>query len=143
MTRVRTLLDMEELKSLNWPFILGLGALGLVGQLGHLIGVANAMGEAPFAIVHAAVVSVAWIVLVGFSTNKTPILTSVLAAMAYGVYTIVIGATVLPITTGGFESLSTMAIAILPVIGTNAAWGLITGLIARGIQTMRGRKEAR
>jgi hypothetical protein len=130
---------MNDIKALNWPLILGLGALALIRPLVNIIehqaGV-DSGSITPIAI--TAGISVIWIAAAGLTKVRQPLLTLVFAGLAYGVFSMVLSAIVSPILLGRLEGPFANPIAIVPVLITNLVWGAITGALAMLIQRARG-----
>jgi hypothetical protein len=130
---------MEQIRnsSLQWPLILGLGALGLIHPLTHLTGVAEALGVQAVAPVLILTIALAWILIVGLGNVGRPVLTLVLAGVTYAVYLVVISVILSPILTGELQGPLAMPFVLLPLVLTNAFYGLVAGLLAWGVQGLR------
>ncbi|GAB3536122.1 hypothetical protein GCM10027403_15760 [Arthrobacter tecti] len=126
------------LTSLQWPLILGLGALALIRPLASITGVSDALGKPATPLLLTLAVSIAWILIVGLSKARNPVLTLVFAGVAYALYSVVISGILSPILTGELQGPLAMPLAILPLLITNALWGLIAGLLALFLQRLRG-----
>jgi hypothetical protein len=129
---------VETLKNLHWPLLLGLGALALVRPLVRIVIDPTGTTDAPAtAITITLLISVVWIAVVGFTNVVHPVLTLVCAGVVYGVLSIVLSAILSPILTGELQGPLAMPFTIVPVLLTNAIWGLITGAIALLIRRVR------
>jgi hypothetical protein len=68
----------------NWPFVLGLGALAVLEPLAHLTGLRDALGPAVTTLLVPALVALLWIGWVGFFRVPRPVLTLTLAGTVSG-----------------------------------------------------------
>lgn len=126
------------LKTLNWPLILGLGALALCRPLVRIIEDRSNADLSPLVpIAMTLAITVIWILAVGLTRVREPLLTLVCTGLTYGVLSIVLSAIVSPILTGHLEGPLAMPIAIVPVLIVNAIWGLFAGAVALAIQRAR------
>ena len=129
---------MERLKNLHWPLVLGLGALALVRPLIRIIIDPTGMADAPaLAVTVSLLISVVWIAVVGWTNVAHPVLTLVCAGLVYGAASIVLSAVLSPIMTGELRGPLAMPFTIVPVLLTNAIWGLVTGLLALLVRRAR------
>lgn len=124
--------------TLNVPLIIGLAVLALVRPLFSIIGLSDTLGKPATPIVLTVVISVLWILIVGLSRVRNPLLTLVFAGLAYAVLSILLSAVLSPILHGELQGPLTNPFAIVYVLATNAVWGLITGALALGLQRIRG-----
>jgi hypothetical protein len=129
---------VETLKNLHWPLVLGLGALALVRPLIRIIMDPTGMADAPaVAVTVSLLISVVWIAVVGWTNVAHPVLTLVCAGLVYGAASIVISAVLSPIITGELRGPLAMPFTVVPVLLTNAIWGLVTGLLALLVRRVR------
>jgi hypothetical protein len=129
---------VETLKNLHWPLVLGLGALALVRPLIRIIIDPTGMADAPaVAVTVSLLISVVWIAVVGWTNVAHPVLTLVCAGLVYGAASIVISAVLSPIITGELRGPLAMPFTVVPVLLTNAIWGLVTGLLALLVRRVR------
>jgi hypothetical protein len=129
---------VETLKNLHWPLVLGLGALALVRPLIRIVTDPAGTADAPaLAITVSLLISVVWIAVAGWTNVAHPVLTLVCAGLVYGVLSIVLSAVLSPILTGQLQGPLATPFAIIPVLITNAIWGLVTGAIALLIRRAR------
>lgn len=129
---------MEILKNLHWPLVSCLGALALVRPLVRILIDPTGVADAPaVAITVSLLISAVWIAVVGFTNVAHPVLTLVCAGVVYGVLSIVLSAVLSPIMTGQLQGPLAMPFTIVPVLLTNAFWGLVTGLIALLVRRAR------
>lgn len=130
-----------RLRHLNWPLILGLAALALLRPIFSIVGLSDALGKPGTPLILTAVITLAWVLIVGLSRVKEPILTLVAAGLAYAVMTIVLSAVLSPILTGELQGPLAMPVAIIPLFITNAIWGLLAGALAALVQRSRGKRH--
>jgi hypothetical protein len=129
---------VERLKNLHWPLVLGLGALALVRPLIRIIIDPTGMADAPaLAVTVSLLISVVWIAVVGWTNVAHPVLTLVCAGLVYGAASIVLSAVLSPIITGELRGPLAMPFTIVPVLLTNAIWGLVAGLLALLVRRAR------
>jgi hypothetical protein len=129
---------VERLKNLHWPLVLGLGALALVRPLIRIIIDPAGMADAPaLAVTVSLLISVVWIAVVGWTNVAHPVLTLICAGLVYGAASIVLSAVLSPIITGELRGPLAMPFTIVPVLLTNAIWGLVTGLLALLVRRVR------
>lgn len=126
------------LQRLNWPLVIGLTAIALIRPLMSIVGLDDAIGKPATPLVLTALISLAWILVVGLSRVREPVLTLVAVGIGYGLMAIVISGILSPILTGHLEGPLATPIAIIPVFVTNAIWGAVCGAVALGLQRVRG-----
>lgn len=126
-----------ELKAMNtrqnglqWPLILGLGALALARPVMSMAGLLDVIGQPTASITISAIISLVWLAAVVLARVHRPILTLVLAGVSYGVFAIILSAVFSPILTGQLQGPVTNPFAIVSVLISNAIWGLVVGLFA-------------
>lgn len=134
---------MEDRTSLNWPLILGLGAFALIRPITRVVvsqlGIETSGPWLP--VLFTVGISAVWIGVVGLGRSARPVLTLVLAGVVYAVLAMLLSA-VLSVALGGeLEGPLANPIAILPMLGTNALWGLVAGGLALALRS--GRDVAR
>lgn len=129
---------METLKSLHWPLVLGLGALALVRPLIRVVTDPGGTSDAPaVAITVTLLISVVWIAVVGWTNVAHPVLTLVCAGLVYGAASILLSAILSPLLTGELQGPLATPLGIVPVLVTNAVWGLVTGALAALVRRSR------
>lgn len=129
----------STLRSLNWPLVLGLGALAMVRPLIRIIGDQADLDIPPaIPIALTLLITATWVAAAGFTRVREPVLTLVCAGLTYGVLAITISAIVSPILSGELEGPLANPIAIVPVLIFNAGWGLVAGLLALAVRRVRG-----
>lgn len=82
-------------------------------------------------------VTVVWIASVVATRAPRPVLTLVLAGVAYGLFVIVLSAVLSPFFTGELQGPVTNPFGLASVLATNALWGLVAGGVALAISTGR------
>lgn len=135
---LNSVVGMERLRNLHWPIIIGLGALALGRPLSRIIMSQASVDTSPAVpILLTLGISATWIVIVGFSRTPRPVLTLVLAGRVYAVAAIALSAVLSPILDGQLSGPLANPIAIVPMLLTTIIWGLVTGVIALGLQRQR------
>ncbi|HET7414799.1 MAG TPA: hypothetical protein VFI97_03785 [Arthrobacter sp.] len=129
---------METIKQLHWPLILGLGALALVRPLANIMNVSDFFGKGTVALTVSLAISLAWILIVGLSRVSHPVLVLVFSGLAYALYSTILSGIVSPILTGELQGPLATPIAFIPILIVNAVWGAVAGLLALGVQRLRG-----
>src|SRR5690242_12834355 len=85
----------KEMKAkMNWSLIIGLAALALVRPLMDLVGLFDLLGERTSSAILTIGILILWLVVVVSRRINRPLLHLVLTGLLYGVFTIVISATV-------------------------------------------------
>ena len=132
----------EQQPLFHWPLIIGLGLLGLIRPLIRIVTDQAGIEVHGLVIVGVTIlVSIAWILIVGFSRVRSPLLTLVFAGIAYGRFSIVLSGILSPILGGALAGPLANPIAIAPVLILNALWGLVTGGAALLVQRLRNNRE--
>lgn len=136
--------NMNKIKFLPWPLILGLAALALVRPVVSIVESqldVSAPPAVPIAITVA--ISAVWIIVVGLTKRaRHPVLTLLLTGLTYAVLSIALSGILSPILTGELQGPLAMPLAIIPVLLTNAIWGLITGTLALLLQRSRSHRSS-
>ena len=131
---------MDAIRSLHWPLILGLGMLAMIHPLTATVVSTHRHDGLPvgLAIMLPIAISAAWIGIVGLTRVRHPVLTLVLAALAYAVFSTVFSAVASPIISGRLQGPLSAPPTIIAVLITNVAWGAVAGLLALALQRARG-----
>jgi predicted neutral ceramidase superfamily lipid hydrolase len=134
---------MDVLKGLHWPLIAGLGALALVRPLIRIVGGQLGVDEPPaLAVVVTVVITLVWVAVVGLTRVPRPVLTLVLVGLVYAVLSMLLAAVLSPVLDGRAQGPLANPVAIVPVLLTNAVWGLVAGVLALGVRRARGGPKA-
>ena len=128
----------STLERLDWRLVTGLAAVALLRPLFSAVGISDALGEPATPLILTAVISVVWILVVGLSRVREPVLTLVGAGVAYALAIIVLSAILSPILDGELRGPLATPVAIPAVLMLNAAWGAVCGVCAMGLQSLRG-----
>jgi uncharacterized protein with PQ loop repeat len=137
--RVRSVIAMTNLRSLNWPLIIGLGALALIRPATRIVeSQLDIENPAAVPIILTIGISIVWIIVVGLSKNAAPLLTLVFAGLVYGVLSIILSGILSPIIDGHLDGPLANPIAVVPVLLINGVWGLAAGALALVVQRARG-----
>ncbi|WP_151481944.1 hypothetical protein [Streptomyces albicerus] len=128
----------SPLNRLSWPLVAGLASLALLRPLFSASGLSDALGEPATPIVLTVVITLAWILTVGLSRVREPVLTLVAAGLAYAAAAIVLSGVLSPILDGEPDGPLAHPRAIVPVFLVNAFWGAVCGVCALGVRRLRG-----
>src|SRR5690606_21407865 len=91
---------MKNLDQLNWPLIVGMGALALIRPFLNITGIMDLFGR-PFGPIFVTIlISIAWLAIVVVAKVRQPIMTLTLTGGAYGVIAFLLGTILSPILTG-------------------------------------------
>lgn len=119
--------------------VLGLGLIALVRPLASIVveQSGHELGSAPRLLLTAAITLV-WVAVVGLGRASRPVLTLVLAGVAYAVAAIALSGLLSPLLLGHLTGPLAQPLAIVPMLLLNAVWGLIAGALALGVRHLRG-----
>ncbi|WP_344127679.1 hypothetical protein [Saccharopolyspora halophila] len=133
---------MARLKDVSWPLALALGAFALVRPLLSMAGVMDDLGRPVAPLVATAVISAVWIVAVGVSRGRHPVLTLVAAGLVYGVLAVVMSAVGSLLLTGQLQGPLTTpwGVGVVATLVVNAVWGAVTGVLAAWLQRALNRR---
>ncbi|MGD7707865.1 hypothetical protein [Microlunatus sp. Y2014] len=126
------------LRQVNWPLVVGLAAVGLVRPLLSIVGITDALGRPATPLVLTVVITVVWVLVVGLSRVRQPLLTLVFAGIGYGLLAALISVILSPLLTGEMQGVGAVPFAIIPILITNALWGLVAGGLAVLLRRVRG-----
>ena len=130
---------MDRINSLQWPLILGLGALALVRPLVSIIEHQLGVTHPPVVtVLITLVISAVWIAVVGLSRTVHPVVTLLFTGLTYAVLSIILSGILSPILTGELQGPLATPAAVIPVLLTNAVWGAVAGALALLLQHLRG-----
>ena len=133
---------MNKLEQLHWPLIIGLGALALIRPLLSVVGLMDGLGRPFGPLLVTALISLAWLGIVLISRVRRPFLTLVWTGIMYGIFAMLMTATLSTILHGKLMGPLTNPFAFVAVLITNAIWGGAVGLLALGLQSLSGAKQA-
>lgn len=140
-----TLDSMTTTRTLHWPLIVGLAILALVRPLTRIVSDQAGLELLPgVPILLTIFVSAAWISIVGFSRNESPLLTLLFAGICYAIFAMGLSGILSPVLNGELQGPLANPIAIVRMLLLNAAWGLTAGALAMLVQHLRnprGRKQ--
>lgn len=118
-----------------WTVVGGLSALAL---LWPLTGLTGALGTgAPRALTIVGITAAVWIGVVGLGRVPRPVLTLTLTGLAYGLVAVLVG-TLVPALAGFGGPGGGPAWTIVPALAFDAGWGALAGVVAAGVQRLRG-----
>lgn len=122
---------LSPLRTLNWSLVIGLAAIALIRPLFSIVGLAETLGKPVTPIVLTVAISLVWILVVGLTGVRQPLLTLVSSGALYAVIAILTSGLLLRgVAAAMFGSVS--------ILVTNVVWGAVCGLLARGLQRLRG-----
>lgn len=130
------------LKTLHWPLIIGLGAFALIRPLTNILGLDDVLGQPWTALLLTGTITLVWVLAVGLSRVSQPILTLVAAALVYALSAALLSAILSPILDGELDGPFARPWVFIPLLLTNAVWGLVAGLLALLLQQVRGARTA-
>lgn len=130
------------LTSLHWPLIIGLGAFALIRPLTNIIGLDDVLGQPWTAILLTSTITTVWVLAVGLSRVGRPVLTLVVTGLAYAVCAALLSGILSPILHGELQGPFARPWIIVPLLLTNAVWGLVAGLLALGVRQLFGIRAA-
>jgi hypothetical protein len=133
---------MNKLEQLHWPLIMGLGAFALIRPLLSIVGLMDGLGRPFGPLLVTALISLAWLGIVLISRVHRPFLTLVWSGIVYGIFAMLLSAILSPILHGELMGPLTNPFAFVAVLITNAIWGGMVGLLALGLQSISGAKQA-
>lgn len=130
----------------SWPLILGLGVFALARPVTNTVLDQAAIDPGPVVpLGFTALITLVWVLIVGMGRAARPVLTLILTGAAYAIFAILLSGILSPLLLGHLDGPLARPIAIVPMLLTNALWGLIAGLLALALQHLRGsgRRSAR
>lgn len=131
-------MDRRQL-NLNWSLICGLGSLALIRPLASIVETQMGSDTGPvLPLGLTLLVTAAWVAIVGLSREPRPLLTLVLAGVAYAVFAALLSGILSRILTGELQGPFAMPLAIIPMLLVNALWGLVAGALALAVRRVRG-----
>lgn len=133
-----------DFKRLQWPLVVGLGALALIRPLLNIVTEQVEGVDVAAPILATIGISLVWVAAVGLFRVGQPVLTLVCAGLVYAVLSIVLSGVLSVTLAGELQGPLARPIAIVPVLLTNAVWGALAGVLALGLQRLRaGRRPFR
>lgn len=135
---------MNTITKLQWPLILGLGALALVRPLIRTVEDQLGAGGLPAGpVIVTGVITAIWVLVVGLTRTAHPVLTLLFTGLAYAAFAILLSGILSPMLTGELQGPLATPLAIIPMLATNALWGLAAGALALVVQRLRGVRPGR
>ncbi len=128
---------MNRLIQLQWPLILGMGALALIRPMLNIVGLMDGLGRPFGPLLVTALISLAWLAIVVLSRVHQPFLTLVWTGLAYGTFAILLSAILSPMLRGQLMGPLTSPYALISMLITNAIWGGAVGLVVLAVQRLR------
>lgn len=121
--------------SVSWPLVILLGVVALARPLARITDAADSQVGV---LLLTLVVTAVWVLVVGLGRTSRPVLTLTLAGVAYVVMTLPLSAVLSTVLDGSFSGPLANPVAIVPLLAVNAAWGALAGVLALGVQRLRG-----
>lgn len=115
--------------------ILTLGLLPLTVMVSRHMGLYEALGQPTAPLLMVALVTLVWVGVVGGARLPHPVATLTLTGLAAGVYITLVEASVL---LSQREESAFLLIGFGFVAAIQTAWGFVAGLMAAGVQRLRG-----
>jgi hypothetical protein len=128
----------QRLRGLNRPLVAALTAVALVRPLFSVAGWSEALGKPLTPVILTLAITLTWVLAVGLSRVREPLLTLVATGVAYALAALVLSAVLSPLLTGKLQGPLAQPQAIVPLFLVNAAWGAFCGACAIGLRRMRG-----
>ncbi|ASR37695.1 hypothetical protein BAY61_24835 [Prauserella marina] len=132
--------SVASFRGLNVPLVLGLSALALVRPLFSIVGWSDVLGTPATPLILTGGITLVWVLIVGLSKVREPVWTLVAAGIGYAVMATALSAVLSPIANGELEGPLAKPMAIIPMLLTNALWGLVAGGLALLLQRARGNR---
>ncbi|MEG3629791.1 hypothetical protein [Streptomyces poriticola] len=127
-----------RLRLLSRPMVVLLTAVAMLRPLFSVTGLTDALGR-PFApLLLTVVITLTWILAVGLSRVREPVLTVVAAGVGYALTSLVLSAALSPVLTGELQGPLARPAALIPHFLVNGVWGAVCGVCALGVQRLRG-----
>lgn len=124
--------------ALSWPVVISLGLLALARPLARITGADETLGTPGGPLLLTLAVTAAWVLVVGLGRVPRPVLTLTLAGVTYAVATLPLSAVLSTVIDGAPSGPLVNPVAIAPVLVLNAGWGALAGVLALGVQRLRG-----
>lgn len=135
-------MNTTSLTNLHWPLIIGLGAFALIRPLTNIVGLDDVLGQPWTVLLLTSVITGVWVLVVGLSRVSRPVLTLVATALVYALAAALLSGVLSPILDGELKGPFARPWILVPLIATNAVWGLVAGGLALLVQQMRGTAAA-
>ncbi|MEU0389530.1 hypothetical protein [Streptomyces chartreusis] len=129
---------VQRLRGVNRPLVAALTAVALVRPLFSIAGWSEALGKPLTPVILTLAITLTWILAVGLSRVRDPLLTLVVTGVLYALTALVLSAVLSPLLTGKLQGPLAQPRAIVPLFLVNAAWGAFCGACAMGLRRVRG-----
>ncbi|MFH9435230.1 hypothetical protein [Streptomyces rochei] len=127
-----------RLRRLNRPMVALLAAVALVRPVFSVTGATDALGRPLTPLLLTLLISLAWILALGLSRVREPLLTAVAAGVTYAVAALLLSGVLSPVLTGELRGPLARPQAVLPMLLVNGVWGAVCGVCALGVRRLRG-----
>lgn len=125
--------------TVNWLLVIGLGAIALVRPITNTVLEQMGLDLGPVVpLGWTLVISLLWIAAVGLTRTSRPVLTLTLTGIAYAMFALLLSGILSSLLLDHLQGPLANPIAIVPMLLTNAIWGVVTGALALAVQTARG-----
>lgn len=128
----------QRLRGLNRPLVVALTSVALVRPLFSVAGLSEALGKPLTPVILTLAITLTWILAVGLSRVREPLLTLVTVGVMYALAAVVLSGALSPLLTGKLQGPLAQPWAIVPLFLVNAVWGAFCGTCAIGLRRMRG-----
>ena len=125
-------------RTIHWPLAIGLGAFAMIRPLFSIVGLTDVFGQPGTVLTLTTVITAVWVLAVGLSRVHRPVATLVAAGIVYAVLAVIVSAILSPILSGELKGPLATPFGIIPLLITNALWGLVAGGLALLLQRARG-----
>lgn len=128
---------MKYLRELKWPLLIILGLLGLVRPVARIALENSGLPTPAIALGTTALVTLVWVLALGLSRSANPLLSGGIVGVVYALGAIILSGVLSPILLGHLEGPLAQPLAIIPMLVTNAVWGVIAGGLALLVRRLR------
>lgn len=128
---------MKYFRELKWPLLIILGLLGLVRPVARIALESSGLPTQSIALGLTALVTLVWVLALGLSRSANPLLSGGIVGLVYALGAIILSGILSPILLGHLEGPLAQPLAIIPMLVTNAVWGVIAGGLALLVRRLR------
>ena len=128
---------MKYFRELKWPLLIILGLLGLVRPVARIALENSGLPTPAIALGMTVLVTLVWALALGLSRSANPLLSGGIVGVVYALGAIILSGVLSPILLGHLEGPLAQPLAIIPMLVTNAVWGVIAGGLALLVRRLR------
>ncbi|MBM6588726.1 hypothetical protein [Brevibacterium sp. RIT 803] len=128
---------MKYFRELKWPLLIILGLLGLVRPVARIALENSGLPTPAIALGMTVLVTLVWALALGLSRSANPLLSGGIVGVIYALGAIILSGVLSPILLGHLEGPLVQPLAIIPMLVTNAVWGVIAGGLALLVRRLR------